>query len=66
MNVSLVDYRLRIITAVEGVRRINDTVRIIEDGCTQGYMQVCMTFHICFLAITSWSPIQISDEPNCC
>jgi hypothetical protein len=38
-----VDYGLQIITVAGGFRRVNDTIRIVKDGHTQGYMQVSMT-----------------------
>jgi hypothetical protein len=34
-----VDYGLQIVTATGGIRRINDTIRILKDGRNQGYMQ---------------------------
>ena len=37
-------YGLQIVTASGGVRRINDTIRILKDGRTQEYMQECTTF----------------------
>ena len=41
-----VDYGLQIVTAAEGIRRINDTLRILKDGRNQGYMQVSLTFQL--------------------
>jgi len=50
-----VDYGLQIVTAAGGIRRINDSIRILIDGRNQGYMQEWLTFQ-------SRSPIQNSDE----
>jgi hypothetical protein len=48
-DVLLHDHPLRItdvqiIMAAGGVRRINDTIRIVKNGRTQQYMQVWLTF----------------------
>ena len=39
-----VDNGLQIVTAAGGIRRINDTMRILKDGRNQGYKQVSLRF----------------------
>jgi len=41
-----------------------NTIRILEYGQTQQYMQVWLTFRIWFLANSGMSPIQKSVEPK--
>jgi hypothetical protein len=38
------DYILQIVMAAGWFRRINDTIRIVKDGCTQEDMQVLLIF----------------------
>jgi hypothetical protein len=42
---------LKILKAAGGIRRLNDSISIVDKGQTQGYMQESMSFQISILMI---------------
>jgi hypothetical protein len=53
-----VDYRLQIVTAAGGARKIYDTISILEDGRTQAYMQesISLIGYVCMMEPALYRP----------